>query len=430
MTEPTTIAVAMSGGVDSSTVAAMLAQEGASVVGLTLQLWDQTRLAGKHGIPDAPKAGRCCSLDDVYDARRVAEHLGIPYYVVNQEDRFERDVVRPFVSEYLAGRTPIPCSLCNNHLKFDQLLQTARSIGAGRIATGHYAINEYDPARGRWILKRPADKAKDQTYFLFGLTQEQLSRTLFPLGHLTKPEVREVARSRGLALAEKPDSQEICFIPGGDYKQFLTAYLEEQGEAFPEIAGELVASSGEVIGRHEGISNFTVGQRKGLGVASPSPLYVLQIDPASHRVTVGADAELATRTLRANRLNWISIPALTGPMRVRAKIRHRHEPAWATLEPAGTLGERSSDPTTPGAPCPSHLGTGDPNADAGAPCPSHLGTGDSNNSPGTPCPSHLGTGDPSAEVLVTFDEPQRAVTPGQSAVFYDGDEVVGGGWII
>jgi tRNA-specific 2-thiouridylase len=378
MTEPTTIAVAMSGGVDSSTVAAMLAHgdEGAdgsghAVVGLTLQLWDQTRLAGKHGIPDAPKAGRCCSLDDVYDARRVAEHLGIPYYVVNQQERFERAVVRPFVDEYLAGRTPIPCSLCNDHLKFDALLQTARSIGAGRIATGHYAVNEFDAARGRWILKRPADLAKDQTYFLFGLTQEQLAHTLFPLGRLTKPEVREVARQHGLALAEKPDSQEICFIPGGDYKQFLTAYLEEQGESIPETAGELVASSGAVLGRHEGISNFTVGQRKGLGVSSPSPLYVLNIDSASHRVTVGADAELATRTLRARRLNWISIPELTAPMRVRAKIRHRHEPAWATLEPAGA-----------------------------------------------------------GEAIATFDEPQRAVTPGQSAVFYDGDEVVGGGWIV
>ncbi len=359
MNSNTTIAVAMSGGVDSSTAAAILAHSGSSgdsrnaVVGLTLHLWDQTRLAGKHGIPDAPKAGRCCSIDDVYDARRVAEDLGIPYYVVNQEERFERDVVRPFVDEYLAGRTPIPCSLCNNHLKFDQLLKTARSIGAEYIATGHYAVNEYDEKRGRWILKRPADLAKDQTYFLFGLTQEQLSRTLFPLGHMTKPEVREAARQHGLRLAEKPDSQEICFIPGGDYKQFLTAYLEEQGERMPETAGELVAASGEVIGKHEGISNFTVGQRKGLGVSSPSPLYVLQIDPASHRVTVGADAELATRTLRARQLNWISIAELTGPMRVRAKIRHRHEPAWATLEPAGP-----------------------------------------------------------DEILATFDEPQRAVTPG------------------
>jgi tRNA-specific 2-thiouridylase len=376
MTERNTIAVAMSGGVDSSTVAAMLAHGGETVVGLTLQLWDQTRLAGKHGIPDAPKAGRCCSLDDVYDARRVAEHLKIPYYVVNQQERFEDDVVRPFVAEYLAGRTPIPCSLCNNHLKFDQLLKTAQSIGANRIATGHYAVNEFDPRRNRWILKRPADLAKDQTYFLFGLTQEQLAHTLFPLGRLTKPEVREVARQHGLALAEKPDSQEICFIPGGDYKQFLTAYLEEQGQRLPETAGELVASSGDVLGRHEGIFNFTVGQRKGLGVSSPSPLYVLNIDPVSHRVTLGADEELATSTLRARGLNWISIPELTGPMRVQAKIRHRHEPAWATLEPANS-------------------------AEAG-----------------------------SDEVIATFDEPQRAVTPGQSAVFYDGDEVVGGGWIV
>ncbi len=370
MTKSTTIAVAMSGGVDSSTVAAMLADEGGAVVGLTLQLWDQTRLAGKHGIPEAPKAGRCCSLDDVHDARRVAMQLGIPYYVVNQQERFERDVVRPFVDEYLAGRTPIPCSLCNNHLKFDQLLQTARSIGASQIATGHYAVNEFDPERGRWILKRPADRAKDQTYFLFGLTQEQLAHTLFPLGRLTKPEVRAVARQHGLALAEKPDSQEICFIPGGDYKQFLTAYLEEQGEQVPETAGELINSGSEVLGRHEGIFNFTVGQRKGLGVSSPSPLYVLNIDPASHRVTVGADEELATQTLRAGRLNWISIPELNGPMRVKVKIRHRHEPAWAMLEPAGA-----------------------------------------------------------GEVVATFDEAQRAVTPGQSAVFYDGDEVVGGGWI-
>jgi tRNA-specific 2-thiouridylase len=396
MPQNTTIAVAMSGGVDSSTVAAILARQlggtsgagGVSVVGLTLQLWDQTRLAGKHGIPDAPKAGRCCSLDDVYDARRVAEHLGIPYYIVNQEERFEADVVRAFVDEYLAGRTPIPCSLCNNHLKFDQLLKTARSIGASSIATGHYAVNEYDSARKRWILKRPADLAKDQTYFLFGLTQEQLAHTLFPLGRMTKPEVREVARQHGLALAEKPDSQEICFIPGGDYKQFLTAYLEEQGRDMPDTAGELVTTDGQVLGHHESISSFTVGQRKGLKVSSPTPLYVIQIDPASHRVTVGADDDLATRTLRANRVNWISIPGLTSPMRVKIKIRHRHEPAWATLQPMG-------------APL-----------DGGAPGPSHLGTWDS------------------AEVVATFDDPQRAVTPGQSAVFYDGDEVVGGGWIL
>jgi tRNA-specific 2-thiouridylase len=290
--------------------------------------------------------------------------------VVNEQDRFERDVVRPFVSEYLAGRTPIPCSLCNNHLKFDQLLVRARQIGADRIATGHYARNEYDPVRNRWILKRPADTSKDQTYFLSGLTQEQLSRTLFPLGGYQKPQVREIAAQHGLALASKPDSQEICFIPGGDYKQFIDAYLEEQGETIPDTAGELVAASGEVVGRHTGIHNFTIGQRKGLGVSSPNPLYVLQIDPASNRVTVGGGAAATSPILRARDVNWISIPGLEGDMRVRVKIRHRHEPAWATLRSAG------------------------------------------NN-----------------KVEAEFDEPQRAVTPGQAAVFYDGDEVVGGGWI-
>src|SRR6201987_1646118 len=319
-----TIAVAMSGGGDSSTVAAILAHSGETVVGLTLQLWDQTRLAGKHGIPDAPKAGRCCSLDDVYDARRVAEHLGIPYYVVNQEERFERDVVKPFVREYLAGRTPIPCSLCNNHLKFDQLLLTARQIGADLIATGHYARNEYDEASGRWLLKRPADSSKDQTYFRVGLTQEQLAHPLFPLGGYTKPEVREQARAYDLGIATKPDSQEICFIPGGDYKRFIDAYLDEQGENIPDTAGELVTSSGEVVGRHAGIHNFTIGQRKGLGVSSPNPLYVLQIDHTSHRVTVGGGDEAVSRTVKARDLNWISIPQLEGEMRVRVKIRHRH----------------------------------------------------------------------------------------------------------
>src|SRR5580693_190350 len=329
-----TIAVAMSGGVDSSAVAAMLKREGHELVGLTMQLWNQRRLAGKEGMPEHV-TGRCCSIDDVYDARRVAEVLKIPYYVVNHEERFERDVVRPFVDEYLAGRTPIPCSLCNNHLKFDQLLLAARQIGADQIATGHYARNEYDPQRGRWILKRPADASKDQTYFLFGLTQEQLSRTLFPLGGFTKPEVRELARGYGLALANKADSQEICFIPGGDYKHFINAYLEERGEAVPETAGELVSAGGQAWGRHDGIHNFTVGQRKGLGVSSPSPLYVISIDRDRKQVTVGAEQELMRDSLRAQRVNWISIPGLVGEMRAQVKIRHRHEPAWATLRAIG-----------------------------------------------------------------------------------------------
>src|SRR5262249_33500332 len=329
-----TIAVAMSGGVDSSTVAAMLRAEGHTVVGLTMQLWNQRRLAGRAGMPtEISSQGRCCSIEDVYDARRVAEDLGIPYYVVNHEERFERDVVRPFVDEYLSGRTPIPCSLCNNHLKFDQRLLTARQIGADLLATGHYARCEYDPARDRWLLRRAADSAKDQTYFLAGLTQEQLSRTRFPLGEMSKPQVRELARKHGLALAEKPDSQEICFIPGGDYKRFIDAYLAEQGrgDSLPDTSGELVTTDGRVVGRHEGIHNFTVGQRKGLGVATGSPLYVININGERGQVTVGGNDDLLSRKLVAHQVNWISLTDndLRQPIRVQAKIRHRHEPATA-----------------------------------------------------------------------------------------------------
>jgi tRNA-uridine 2-sulfurtransferase len=389
MPNSTTIAVAMSGGVDSSTVAAMLRAEGRNVIGLTMQLWNQRRLAGHPGMPESVQ-GRCCSIDDVYDARRVAETLGIPYYVVNHEERFERDVVRPFVEEYLAGRTPIPCSLCNNHLKFDQLLIVARQIGAEHVATGHYAQVAFDEQRSRWLLKRPVDRSKDQTYFLFGLTQEQLSRTLFPLGGMTKPEVRELARQRGLVIADKPDSQEICFVPGGDYKSFLEAYLKEQGGASTRIsgdkisgdiisgdmipantlAGEMVTTDGKVIGEHPGVHNFTVGQRKGLGIATGSPLYVIQIKNETRQVVVGKNEELYSRTLHARRVNLISTGEVREPMRVAVKIRHKHQPAPALLEAAGP-----------------------------------------------------------DEVLVTFDESQRAITPGQAAVFYDGDIVVGGGWI-
>jgi len=351
---PQTIAVAMSGGVDSSAVAALLHAQGHTLVGLTLQLWNQRRLAGYEGMPESVQ-GRCCSIDDVYDARRVAEQIGIPYYLVNQQTRFEADVVKPFVSEYLA------------------VLTTARQIGADRIATGHYARNHFDPTRNRWILSRPADTSKDQTYFLFGLTQDQLSRTLFPLGEMQKPAVRVMAAEAGLNVAAKPDSQEICFIPGGDYSAFLAAYLDEQGQPLPDSSGELVTAAGEVVGTHTGIHNFTVGQRKGIGISAPNPLYVLSIHPDSRQVTVGTDEDLRTRNLRASHLNWISIPGLepSEEVRVTIKIRHRHQPAEATL----------------------------------------IGAGDD-------------------LVTAIFDEPQRAVTPGQSAVFYQEDEVVGGGWIL
>src|SRR6202048_4626698 len=313
-----TIAVAMSGGVDSSTVAAMLRAAGHNVIGLTMQLWNQRRLASHEGMPEAVQ-GRCCSLDDVYDARRVAETIGIPYYVVNHEERFERDVVRPFVEQYLSGRTPIPCSLCNNHLKFDQLLIVAQQIGADALATGHYARVEFDALLGRWLLKRPCDRSKDQTYFLFGLTQAQLSRTLFPLGGMMKPEVRQLAEQHGTALAQKPDSQEICFVPGGDYKKFLDAYLAEQGESLPDTAGELVTSDGEIVGEHSGIHNFTVGQRKGLGLATGSPLYVIQIKGDTRQVVVGQSEGLYTRSLRTHRVNLIAVADLREALRTTGK---------------------------------------------------------------------------------------------------------------
>ena len=293
------IAVAMSGGVDSSTVAAMLVREGRTVVGMTMQLWNQRRLPELASADGAPSgSGRCCSLDDVYDARRVAEQIGIPYYVVNFEQQFEEHVVKPFVEEYLAGRTPIPCTLCNNYIKFDRFLEMADSVGAHYMATGHYARVRFDPATGRYQLLRAVDDSKDQTYFLFGLTQAQLARTLFPLGELNKPEVRTIARSMDLAVASKGDSQEICFVPNGDYAAFMDAYLKEKGVAVERTSGEIVTTEGRTLGRHEGVHHFTVGQRKGLGIATGEPLYVIATDPASQRVTVGGNRRSAVRALR------------------------------------------------------------------------------------------------------------------------------------
>lgn len=362
-------AVAMSGGVDSSTVAAIYRKRGVPIVGLTMQLWNQRRLPDLSG--ESAGGHRCCSIDDVYDAKRVAEHLSFPHYVVNFEERFEETVVRPFVKDYLAGRTPIPCTLCNNDVKFEQLLTTARQVGAERLATGHYARIRRNEKSGRFELLRARDDAKDQSYFLFGLTQEQMERTEFPLGELTKDEVRAIASDASLPVAQKPDSQEICFVPSGNYVRFIEAYLGEQGAGMPDDGGEIVSTSGEVLGRHEGVHNFTVGQRKGLGIATGRPMYVVELDHDRRRVIVGDDAELRSASCEVRDCNWIAVDELREPVRAMVKIRNRHEAAAADVMPTGEA----------------------------------------------------------SRVEVRFDAPQRAITPGQAAVFYVGDVVLGGGWI-
>jgi tRNA-specific 2-thiouridylase len=362
------VAVAMSGGVDSSAVAAVLQQQGRAVVGLTMQLWNQRRLPELQG--DGPAQHRCCSLDDVYDAKAVAQHLNFPHYVVNFEEQFEARVVRPFVDQYLAGRTPIACTNCNNDVKFEPLLRMARQIGAERLATGHYARIRNNGDTGRWELLRARDDSKDQSYFLWGLTQEQLSRSEFPLGDLTKEEVRALARRMNLPVAEKPESMELCFVPNGSYVQFIHAYSKERGISLQNGEGEIVNEAGDVIGRHSGVHSFTIGQRKGLGFAAGKPLYVLSIDPEKNRVVVGEDDVLRKTNCEIEDVNWVSIEKPQALLRVFAKIRHKHEPAPATIEPLDLNRAR-----------------------------------------------------------VTFDAPQRAITPGQAAVFYDGDRMLGGGWI-
>ena len=349
------VVVAMSGGVDSSVAAALLVDDGYDVVGVSMQLYDQERGDARFGT--------CCTIDDLHDARRVAAALGIPHYIVNLERRFEDVVVDNFVREYAAGRTPLPCAHCNSELKFSTLAEQALGFEATHVATGHYARVTRE-AGGRFRLWRGADPRKDQAYFLFGLTQAQLARVLFPVGDRTKDAVRQIAQARGLAVADKPDSQEICFVPDGDYAAVVDRLLPA------DRSGLIVDVAGRVVGRHDGVHHFTIGQRKRLGLASAAPLYVVRLDAGRQLVTVGPRAAVDATGCTASGVNWIAGEAPGGLVRAEAQIRHRHAASAATIEPIAD-----------------------------------------------------------GRVTIAFDAPQTAVTPGQAVVFYRGDEVLGGGWI-
>lgn len=351
------VVVAMSGGVDSSVAAGLLAQQGYEVIGITMQLWPAD-------LPKNHESG-CCSLSAVEDARRVAHTLGIPHYVINLRDAFDRDVIHNFVEEYAAGRTPNPCVRCNKFIKFDAFLERARALGAAYISTGHYARIRYDEESSRYQLLNSADPNKDQTYALYGLTQEQMAHTLFPLGGLTKDRTRELAEQMGLITAKKPDSQEICFVPDNDYARFLSHRAPHAIKP-----GRIVDREGTVLGEHGGVANYTVGQRRRLGISAPIPLYVTKLHPETGDVIVGPDEALFTRRLVAESFNWIEGPPEEETLEVQSKIRYTMKATPARLRTQGD-----------------------------------------------------------GLVEVTFDEPQRAITPGQSVVCYDGERVIGGGVI-
>ena len=350
--------IAMSGGVDSSVAACLMQDKGYDCIGVTMRLFD-------NGDINISSEKSCCSLSDVEDARSVCTVLGIPYYVFNFKDRFKECVMERFVSDYENGRTPNPCIDCNRYLKFDNLYRRAEELGCDCIVTGHYARVVYNEDTGRWNLLRAIYGDKDQSYVLYSLTQEQLAHTQFPLGGLTKPEVREIAAQHHMRNARKHESQDICFVPTGKYSDFIEEFT---GKTYPE--GDFVDRDGNVLGTHKGIIRYTVGQRKGLGLSLKQPMYVCSVDPVKNRVVLGTNEDLFSRELIANDINLISVPKIDGPMRVTAKVRYR-QPA----RPA-TVTQLSDD-----------------------------------------------------SIRVVFDEPQRAITKGQAVVLYDGDSVLGGGTI-